>query len=52
MNREERQIQDALDALSETKARQDAALGEPWPDNPTGAYRRAREAEARRDRKE
>ena len=35
---------DDLDALSERHGRQDAALREAWPDNPSPAYRRGREA--------
>lgn len=32
-----------MEHLTELKARQDDALGEAWPDNPSPAYRRARE---------
>lgn len=37
-------VEDRLAALSEMHGRQDAALGEAWPDNPSPAYRKGREA--------
>jgi hypothetical protein len=37
-------VREDLDALSERHGRQDAALREAWPDNPSPAYRRGREA--------